>query len=794
MLRTAFTPVVRGGVLSDVELTTYLLRSVLSHMVSCRVWQESSGTALARVLLAAVWLALGTATHADAHASLERANPMPGAVLVQAPSDIRLQFTEPVDPKFTSVAVFAADGRRVDHGTPQVDATSPTTVAVSVESLSEGIYSIPWRALSTVDGHVTQGAFSFAVGEGLTPGQTLQASQSAVSPYPLVRALVRWPVFVGALTIVGSYLFHFLVFGRGGGFPEVQEVAWRYWARLRWWSVAVLLLGNVVALLAQAGQVTDRPWDLTGLSVVFGMRWGRVWLARMALITGLVGIARLLGTTMASQGRRRWCLEMTGLALGLGVLASLSLVSHSAASSLPGIGIPNDFLHLLAAAAWVGGLFCFLAVGLPTSRLLEPQARQRFLAGLARRFTPLALASASLLWMTGALASWLRIGSWGALYGTPYGLTLLTKLALVALASLGGGMNFVYTRSRLETAETLPQVAWASRLLGWVLLGEVLAVAGALLTVGALTWLTPGREVWALRSQPLILKQQEEDLQIRLEVQPAGIGPNVYSVVLGDRDGSASSAEVELRFEYLEWDFAPRPVQLASVGNGSYRGEGDHLSLQGWWKVAVLVRRTGTFDARVAFHFTLPARTSGDPRAHLPRLQLTAGWDTLGALVVATLGGLLGAIAWRRQRHTVLVCRAVLAAALALGVGGVLGLSRALIVAESAVDIAAYRDMHNPVWPDRTSLLAGRALYDSQCASCHGQSPTFAGDGPQAAGLIPPPSDLRIHLPLHRDGELFALIAYGLPNTAMRPYREVLSEEDLWHLVNYLQAVATPHH
>src|SRR5262249_26573778 len=287
------------------------------------------------------------------------------------------------------------------------------------------------------------------------------------------------------------------------------------------------------------------------------------------------------------------------------------------------------------------------------------------------------------------------------------------------------------------------QAERASRLLVRVLLLEALAGAGTLLTVGALTWLTPGREVWALRPQPLILEQREDDLQIRLEVQPAGIGPNVYLVALEDRGGPVGQAEVERRFEYLEGDFMPRPIKLAGVGNGRYREAGDHLSLQGWWKVAVLVRRPGAFDARIAFHFALPARTAGDPRAHLPRLRPLAGWGPLGALVVATLCSLLGAIGWRGRRLTTRARRAMLATGLTLFVGAIMILSKAQIVADSVPDVAAYRNVRNPVLPDRASILAGRALYNGQCTSCHGPSPTFAGDGPQAVGLLPPPSDLR---------------------------------------------------
>jgi len=63
----------------------------------------------------------------------------------------------------------------------------------------------------------------------------------------------------------------------------------------------------------------------------------------------------------------------------------------------------------------------------------------------------------------------------------------------------------------------------------------------------------------------------------------------------------------------------------------------------------------------------------------------------------------------------------------------------------------------------------------------------WPGDGPQAAGLDPPPADLVTHVPLHPDGVLFSYIQNGIPGTAMPSLGDKLTNEEIWHIVNYIR-------
>jgi methionine-rich copper-binding protein CopC len=99
-------------------------------------------------------------SQAGAHAFLERADPRVGSTVRTAPTQVRLYFTEKLEPAFSSVRVVSGTGEQVDKGDAQVEPTSPKQLRVSLPPLPPGTYKVIWRVLS-VDTHVTEGEFSF---------------------------------------------------------------------------------------------------------------------------------------------------------------------------------------------------------------------------------------------------------------------------------------------------------------------------------------------------------------------------------------------------------------------------------------------------------------------------------------------------------------------------------------------------------------------------------------------------------------------------------------------------------
>ena len=89
----------------------------------------------------------------------------------------------------------------------------------------------------------------------------------------------------------------------------------------------------------------------------------------------------------------------------------------------------------------------------------------------------------------------------------------------------------------------------------------------------------------------------------------------------------------------------------------------------------------------------------------------------------------------------------------------------------------------NPVLADAASLAEGKKLYQTYCAACHGEK--GRGDGPAGAALTPRPADLAHEAPHERDGELAWKIATGRP--PMPAWKGVLTETQIWHVVNYIK-------
>jgi methionine-rich copper-binding protein CopC len=101
-------------------------------------------------------------TIAWAHAFLERADPRVGSTVRTSPAQVRLWFTEQLEPAFSSVQVVNESGQQVDKGDAQVDPAARKQLHVSLSPLSPGTYKVIWRVLS-VDTHVTEGDFTFRV-------------------------------------------------------------------------------------------------------------------------------------------------------------------------------------------------------------------------------------------------------------------------------------------------------------------------------------------------------------------------------------------------------------------------------------------------------------------------------------------------------------------------------------------------------------------------------------------------------------------------------------------------------
>lgn len=102
------------------------------------------------------------AVPAFAHAQLRSVTPAAGSTVQTTPAEVVLNFSESLEPAFSSLAVHDGAGKRVDKADSHLDQNDKTTMRVSLPPLGKGTYTVEWRAVSS-DTHRVNGKFTFRV-------------------------------------------------------------------------------------------------------------------------------------------------------------------------------------------------------------------------------------------------------------------------------------------------------------------------------------------------------------------------------------------------------------------------------------------------------------------------------------------------------------------------------------------------------------------------------------------------------------------------------------------------------
>jgi len=93
---------------------------------------------------------------------LQRAEPPVESTLKRPPEEIKLYFSERLEPAYSALRVVNDRGAQVDRRDSRVDRANPTLLRATLPSLPAGTYRVRWRVLS-IDADVTEGAFTFRI-------------------------------------------------------------------------------------------------------------------------------------------------------------------------------------------------------------------------------------------------------------------------------------------------------------------------------------------------------------------------------------------------------------------------------------------------------------------------------------------------------------------------------------------------------------------------------------------------------------------------------------------------------
>jgi copper transport protein len=616
---------------------------------------------LVTILLGSAWLS--EPRSALAHAKLIRTVPSAGSLLNAAPERIELYLSEGINLDITEIRLLDRSRREYPLTPPTNIGGEAETVQVSLtEPVEGGTYTVVWRVLSAVDGHVTAGSFAFRVrgtdgaAEPEDPIQPVEGMDgefggSSPTPDPL-RWLARALIFGSLALLLGGPILSLLIIEpttgerKDGPGARLWVALGRSFGSIGAFAAVILFLALVLDLLLQVSSITGGGvgealgrGDLA-LTVLNSTRYGLTWTLRAVAAFLLLAMMLFIWLGSRSGGSGVWELAVASASLAM---VAQSLGSHAAALTDAGVGgdlplpIVADWLHLVMVGAWVGGLG-YLALALfPTMRRLGLpwDERRDFLARAVPRFSRLAIVSVVILAATGTLNLILHTNDLAAILGSTYGQVLLVKVGAYAVLVAIGAINLRRLTPMLKAKLTPSQEDNVSappvRRLRRNIFLEIGVASVALLLAGGLTLIPPptgaaGGAPPAVSETPIARTPVAEataapavseavvgGYRLRFTAQPSLEGDRMSLTVERTDPSSPPLTDVtKILFRIIPQDidagsasYTAEQTGDASVDRQEWGITEQVFTLDGAYLLTAIVQRTQTEDLRTAFRMVL---------------------------------------------------------------------------------------------------------------------------------------------------------------------------------------------
>jgi copper transport protein len=549
------------------------------------------GAAAVLLLVALAWWS----DPAGAHATLVSADPADGSTIEGAPSQVTLQFNEPVVIGVGGVDVLDAAGQPVQDG----EATAvDKTVSVDLPTdLPDGTYVVSYRVTSA-DGHPITGATIFGIGVAPDAEQADVVAPDAEG-WGFWAGVGRAMSYAGSLLAGGAAVF--LVFVADPALPRRS---------FRWvvpGAAVLTVLSLPVLVVAQAARASGLGWDVIGETEILrdALAQGLGW---QCLLLFLAAVAAVVSVRVPRPTR-------LVLAAGsvLATATGLALWGHPRAAEPAWLAMAGDALHVAAGALWFGGLVLLSWVLLARLGTLDAAANT------VSRFSVMGGGIVVALLVGGSALAYAEIGSLDDVFSTTYGRLTASKVGVVGVVLALAAWN----RFRMVPAITAapdpdgdPTVADPAAVRAWshlrrtvtaeaVLLVAVLGITTVLVEVtppvNEVAEAAEGPETPA--GGPFHGEAPIGDGTLTFDVNPGVAGPNTIHLSYIGADGALEqmTESVTLELELPSANLGPIERELEAFSEGHYIYEGGDLSIPGEWTITVVSRVSRFEEERSPF-------------------------------------------------------------------------------------------------------------------------------------------------------------------------------------------------
>ena len=400
---------------------------------------------------------------AYAHAFVIGSDPAPSQSLPAPPTKVDVHLSEPVDIHYSSIKVLDSNGKQIDKKDDHYINGDHTTLSVTLPpGIKDGIYTVSTKMLSETDGHVTENAFVFGVGQATIPKGIASGGNSQSSQLYLPEAIARFPTLVGQVIVVG------------GAFATLW--LWKPVTTINWFPDAIkeirrvidkriaimMIIGSVILVASDFGMIYAEAKSLdVGIADAIATKFGAVWIVRLVTSFVLISLSAVL---FRNQGKNQGIITQKRIicgVLGVGLIALLttSVIGHGAAINPASIPILIDFIHNVAASLWIGGVIYLAFVVVPAVKRSQTDGyvTASLISLLIPRFSTIPVVILGTIIITGPFLLYLLEPNLALTLASLYGKALIAKILLAAvMIGIGAYNQMIIHRDTLKAVVVAP--------------------------------------------------------------------------------------------------------------------------------------------------------------------------------------------------------------------------------------------------------------------------------------------------------------------------------------------------
>ncbi|HJW19412.1 MAG TPA: copper resistance protein CopC, partial [Candidatus Nitrosotalea sp.] len=301
------------------------------------------------------------------HAFVEKSYPFASQSLSAPPSEVDVYFSDPVDIRYSEIKVLDSDGNQIQENDQHYINNDQTALSVSLPlNIENGIYTVSTKVLDQTDGHVTEDAFAFGVGQDVPKSIANSLTLNSYQNVSIPETLARFPSLLGQVIVTGIAASTLWLWNPISRIPRLSESLLQIRVKIDTSMTKMVVIGSIITLAAGFAMIIVQAWSINASILdAISTKFGNIWILRMLASSVLF----VLSFTIYQKIRKtptiiakKYSLLLLGTSLL--VLSTTSLISHGSATGQI-VPLLLDFCHNVFASLWIGGIIYLAFVVMP---------------------------------------------------------------------------------------------------------------------------------------------------------------------------------------------------------------------------------------------------------------------------------------------------------------------------------------------------------------------------------------------------------------------------------------------